>query len=260
MAFVLSPWYSTSLIFICNFKFSAMVRALYIAEVSSDCASFHLSISGWRALRYTFFISCESNARPFFFNCSFTNSPVRETIPISWPGVPSTAITSPCVSGRLFTFLKNSLRLFLKRTSTTSKAGCPPGSSILASQSNMLSLLHPPEPQAPLLRQPLGKPLVPVSHPRPLVHPWQLIVDYWLMVVYCLLLLKRIANLTLLMKGERSQKTTAKAGRRGNRTRIELIRLVATDKKGTRSTREALITFSENAECRCRGGTRIELI
>src|ERR1051325_3044750 len=185
MALVLSPWYSTSLIFIWSFKFRAIVRALYMAEVSRPCASFHLSISGWRALRYTLRISCESNAIPFFFSCSFTSSPVSDTIPISWPGVPSTAITSPWASGRLFTLRKNSLRLFLNRTSTTSKMDWPWGNSILASQSNMLSLLHPPEPQAPLLRQPLGVPLLTVSHPRPLVHPWQLIVRYWLLVLRC---------------------------------------------------------------------------
>src|SRR5690554_4322325 len=96
-----------------------------------------------------------------------TNSPTIDTTPTSNPGLPSTTTTSPTCRETFCVFLKKPLRLFLKRTSTISNWLCPPGITILESQSNTPSLLHPPELQVPLFLQPRGTPpeLEQLAHP-----------------------------------------------------------------------------------------------
>src|SRR4051812_45775966 len=78
---------------------------------------------------------------------------------MSCPGEDSTATTSPTFKVKVFTLLKNSLREFLKRISTTSQGAWPSGKLIFPSQSNTFNLLQPPPvPHDPLLLQPAGIP------------------------------------------------------------------------------------------------------
>ena len=105
------------------------------------------------------------------------NNLIQESLlcPISNDFLEDPVIVPCCTKAFSREFLKNSLREFLKRTSTISKGVCPSGKAMLDNQSNTLSLLQPPEPQEPLLLQPAGIFPGVVWHPLPDVHPAQAI-------------------------------------------------------------------------------------
>ena len=84
--------------------------------------------------------SSAGSTRRFFIWIRHT-SPVRLTMPMSCPGVPSTATTSPSVTSRPSGRRKKSLRLFLKRTSTQSK-GLRPGWRMPRIQLHEVTLLQ----------------------------------------------------------------------------------------------------------------------
>src|SRR5690554_3929653 len=74
---------------------------------------------------------------------------------MSCPGEASVATTSPMLRGSLSGFLKNSLREFLKRTSTMSNCDSTE-EVIFDNQSNTVNLLQESVPQLPLLLHPFG--------------------------------------------------------------------------------------------------------
>ena len=142
MALVWSPCISTSLIFITS-PCSRLISRVRISVCrSSRMVSAHLSMSLFLARRNSLLMVSEVGSIFCFFMRMRHSSPVRLTIPTSWPGMPSTATTSPSTTSSPSGRRKNSLRLFLKRTSTTSKLFSLKGLRMFFIQFLLFSLLQ----------------------------------------------------------------------------------------------------------------------